>query len=218
DDGRGGARATGGAGATIINTGIGWHEARVPTIATMVPRAAFAWVTRRLKGRVRVPLIATNRINDPEVAEALLARGDGDMVSMARPFLADAEFVAMSAQGRADGITTCIGCNQACLDQIFAREIASCLVNPRACHETKLVVKPAASAKRIAVVGGGPPGLPCETTAAEAGHRVTLFDADVEIGGQFNLARRIPGKDEFAETLRYYRRMIERNGIALVLD
>ncbi len=212
------AQAVEAAGATIINTGIGWHEARVPTIATMVPRAAFAWVTRRLKGRVRIALIATNRINDPDVAESVLARGDGDMVSMARPFLADAEFVVKAAEGRADEINTCIGCNQACLDQIFAREVASCLVNPRACHETKLVVKPAERSKRIAVVGAGPAGLACATTAAEAGHRVTLFDADGEIGGQFNLARRIPGKDEFAETLRYYGRMIERNRVELVLD
>jgi len=212
------ARAVEAAGATIINTGIGWHEARVPTIATMVPRAAFAWVTKRLKGEVRVPLIATNRINDPGVAEELLARGDGDMVSMARPFLADADFVVKAAEGRADEINTCIACNQACLDQIFTRKIASCLVNPRACHETLIVMKPAAVKRRVAVVGAGPAGLACATTAAEAGHDVTLFEAAAEIGGQFNLARRIPGKDEFAETLRYYRRMIERNGVTLMLD
>jgi 2,4-dienoyl-CoA reductase (NADPH2) len=169
-------------------------------------------------GAVRIPLIATNRINDPDVAEAVLARGDGDMVSMARPFLADAEFVIKAAQGRADEINTCIGCNQACLDQIFSREIASCLVNPRACHETKIVLKPAARKRRVAVVGAGPAGLACATTAAEAGHHVTLFDAAHEIGGQFNLARRIPGKDEFAETLRYFRRMIERTGVELTLD
>ena len=212
------AQAVEAAGATIINTGIGWHEARVPTIATMVPRAAFAWVTRRLMGSVRIPLIATNRINDPDVAEAVLARGDGDMISMARPFLADPDFVVKAEQGRADEINTCIGCNQACLDQIFSREIASCLVNPRACHETKIVMRPAAQKKRIAVVGAGPAGLACATTAAEAGHRVSLFDASREIGGQFNLALRIPGKDEFAETLRYYRRMIERTGVELTLD
>ena len=212
------AQAVEAAGATIINTGVGWHEARVPTIATMVPRAAFAWVTKRLKGSVRLPLIATNRINDPAVAEELLARGDGDMVSMARPFLADAEFVVKAAEGRADEINTCIACNQACLDQIFSRQIASCLVNPRACHETRIVFKPAARKKRIAVVGAGPAGLACATTAAETGHHVTLFDAAAEIGGQFNLARRIPGKEEFAETLRYYGRIIERRGVVLELD
>ncbi|MEO8305621.1 MAG: NADPH-dependent 2,4-dienoyl-CoA reductase [Betaproteobacteria bacterium] len=212
------AQAVEAAGATIINTGIGWHEARIPTIATMVPRAAFAWVTRRLKGSVRIPLIATNRINDPTVAEEVLARGDGDMISMARPFLADADFVVKAARGRADEINTCIACNQACLDQIFTRQIASCLVNPRACHETKIVLKPAAHKKRIAVVGAGPAGLACATTAAEAGHQVTLFDAASEIGGQFNLARRIPGKEEFAETLRYFRRTLERLGVSLRLD
>jgi len=211
------AKAVEVAGATIINTGIGWHEARVPTIATMVPRAAFSWVTRRLKGEVGLPLIATNRINDPAVAESVLARGDGDMVSMARPFLADADFVNKAAEGRADEINTCIACNQACLDQIFTRQIASCLVNPRACHETLIVMKPATRKRRIAVVGAGPAGLACATTAAEAGHHVTLFDAAAEIGGQFNLARRIPGKDEFAETLRYYRRIIERSGVELHL-
>ena len=212
------AKAVEAAGATIINTGIGWHEARVPTIATMVPRAAFAWVTKRLKNEVGIPLIATNRINDPAVAEAVLARGDGDMVSMARPFLADADFVNKAAAGRADEINTCIACNQACLDQIFSRQIASCLVNPRACYETKIVMKPAATRKRIAVVGAGPAGLSCATTAAEAGHEVALFDAADEIGGQFNLARRIPGKEEFAETLRYYGRRIERTGVALHLS
>jgi 2,4-dienoyl-CoA reductase (NADPH2) len=205
------------AGATLINTGIGWHEARVPTIATMVPRAAFAWVTRRMRGEVGIPLIATNRINDPAVAEDVLARGDADMVSMARPFLADPDFVAKAAAGRADEINTCIACNQACLDQIFERKVASCLVNPRACRETELVVKRATQPKRIAVVGAGPAGLACATTAAEAGHAVTLFDAADEIGGQFNLAKRIPGKEEFSETLRYFRRRIEILGITLRL-
>ena len=193
------------AGATIINTGIGWHEARIPTIATMVPRGAFAWVTRRMKGEVGVPLIATNRINDPATAEAVLARGDADMVSMARPFLADAAFVAKAAAGRADEINTCIGCNQACLDHIFERKLASCLVNPYAGREIDLVPHPAEMRKRVAVVGAGPAGLAAAVTAGERGHAVTLFDAAQEIGGQFNLARRIPGKEEFAETLRYFR-------------
>ena len=212
------AQAVEAAGATIINTGVGWHEARIPTIATMVPRAAFAWVTRRLKDAVRLPLIATNRINDPATAEAVLARGDADMVSMARPFLADAEFVNKAAQDRADEINTCIGCNQACLDQIFARDIASCLVNPYACHETVLVAPAAAQKRKVAVVGAGPAGMAAATTAAERGHAVTLFDAAAEIGGQFNLARKIPGKEEFAETLRYFRTRLRNLGVDVVLS
>ncbi len=192
------------AGATIINTGVGWHEARIPTIATMVPRAAYSWVTRRMMGEVKIPLITTNRINDPQVGEAIIARGDADMVSMARPFLADAEFVNKAAAGRADAINTCIACNQACLDHIFSRQLCSCLVNPFACHELDVTVEPAATPKKVAVVGAGPAGLAAATQLAERGHRVSLFDSAAEIGGQFNLARRIPGKEEFGETLRYF--------------
>ncbi|MEU6941774.1 NADPH-dependent 2,4-dienoyl-CoA reductase [Streptomyces rubiginosohelvolus] len=199
------AREIEAAGATIINTGIGWHEARIPTIATSVPRGAFSWVTEKVRGAVSVPLVTSNRINTPEVAEDILASGRADMVSMARPFLADPEFVAKAAAGRADAINTCIGCNQACLDHIFSLKITSCLVNPRACHETELVLSPTRTRKRVAVVGAGPAGLACSVTAAERGHTVTLFDTADEIGGQLNVARRVPGKEEFDETLRYFR-------------
>ncbi|MEU2903847.1 NADPH-dependent 2,4-dienoyl-CoA reductase [Streptomyces globisporus] len=199
------AREIEAAGATIINTGIGWHEARIPTIATSVPRGAFSWVTEKVRGAVSVPLVTSNRINTPEVAEDILASGRADMVSMARPFLADPEFVAKAAAGRADAINTCIGCNQACLDHIFSLKITSCLVNPRACHETELVLSPTRTRKRVAVVGAGPAGLACSVTAAERGHAVTLFDTAEEIGGQLNVARRVPGKEEFDETLRYFR-------------
>jgi 2,4-dienoyl-CoA reductase (NADPH2) len=211
-------RAIEAAGASLINTGIGWHEARIPTIATMVPRAAYTWVTARMKRELRIPLITTNRINDPQVAEAILARGDADMVSMARPMLADADFVIKAAQGRADEINTCIACNQACLDQIFNRQIASCLVNPRACNETELEIGPAIRRKTLAVVGAGPAGLAAATTAAERGHAVTLFDAAAEIGGQFNYAKKIPGKEEFNETLRYFRRRLEVTGVTVQLN
>ena len=205
------------AGASIINTGIGWHEARIPTIATMVPRAAFSWVTQRLMGKVGIPLITTNRINDPDVAEKILAEGCADMVSMARPFLADPAFVEKAAQGRADEINTCIGCNQACLDQIFVGEVTSCLVNPRACHETQMPVTRAPASKRLAVVGSGPAGLAFATTAASRGHQVTLFDGHHEIGGQFNIAKQIPGKEEFYQTLRYYSRQLALLGVTVRL-
>ncbi|WP_327179283.1 NADPH-dependent 2,4-dienoyl-CoA reductase [Streptomyces sp. NBC_01335] len=199
------ARAVEAAGATIINTGIGWHEARIPTIATSVPRGAFTWVTEKVRGAVSVPLVTSNRVNTPEVAEEILASGRADMVSMARPFLADPEFVAKAAAGRSDAINTCIGCNQACLDHVFSLKITSCLVNPRACHETELVLSPTRTRKNVAVVGAGPAGLACAVTAAERGHAVTLFDAADEIGGQLNVARQVPGKEEFDETLRYFR-------------
>jgi 2,4-dienoyl-CoA reductase (NADPH2) len=211
------AQAVERAGATIINTGIGWHEARIPTIATSVPRAAFAWVTRKLKGEVGIPLCATNRINTPEVGDRIIAEGSADMVSMARPLLADAEFVVKAAAGRADEINTCIACNQACLDHVFQRKIASCLVNPRAGHETLLRYEPTSAPKRIAVVGAGPAGLACATVLAERGHSVDVYEAATAIGGQFNMAKRIPGKEEFHETLRYFGRRIEVTGVQLQL-
>ncbi|MFP5304447.1 MAG: FAD-dependent oxidoreductase [Gammaproteobacteria bacterium] len=211
------AKAIEHAGATIINSGIGWHEARIPTIATSVPRAAFAWVTHKLKNEVGIPVCTTNRINDPAVAERILADGQADMVSMARPLLADPEFVKKARENRADEINTCIACNQACLDHTFQAKTASCLVNPRACHETELIYRPAQKKKRMAVVGAGPAGLAASTVLAERGHAVDLFDAAAEIGGQFNMAKRIPGKEEFHETLRYFRRRIEILGVQLHL-
>lgn len=206
------------AGATIINTGIGWHEARIPTIATKVPRAAFTWVTAQVRESLSIPVVTSNRINSPEVAESVLARGDADMVSMARPFLADPEFVIKAVENRADEINTCIACNQACLDHVFAGKLTSCLVNPRACHETEINYLPTKQAKRIAVVGAGPAGLAFSSVAAERGHEVTLFDASSEIGGQFNLAKQIPGKEEFYETLRYFGKQLALHGVDLRLE
>lgn len=212
------AKAIEQAGATIINTGIGWHEARIPTIATMVPRGGFAWVTKRLMGKVNIPLITTNRINTPAIGEQILADGCADMISMARPFLADSFFVQKAMENRADEINTCIGCNQACLDHVFKQKTASCLVNPRACHETEFQITPTTQKKKIAVVGAGPAGLAFATTAAERGHEVHLYEADSEIGGQFNMAKQIPGKEEFYETLRYFNKMIEKHGVHLHLQ
>lgn len=206
------------AGATIINTGIGWHEARIPTIATSVPRAAFTWVTKKMKEELSIPLITSNRINMPETAEKVLAEGHADMISMARPFLADPEWVNKAQNDRADEINTCIGCNQACLDHVFARKVASCLVNPRACHETELNYLATEEKKKIAVVGAGPAGLASATIAAQRGHEVTLFDADKEIGGQFNMAKQIPGKEEFYETIRYFNIQLELHKVTVQLN
>ncbi len=205
------------AGVSIFNTGIGWHEARIPTVATVVPPAAFSWATRKLREAVSIPVITSNRINTPDIAEAVLARGDADMVSMARPFLADAEFVNKAAEGRSQEINTCIACNQACLDQIFSRQAVSCLVNPRACHETLWPIQKALKPLRIAVVGAGPAGLACATEAAGRGHHVTLFESAPHIGGQFDLARRIPGKEEFSETLRYFENLLKKRHVQVCL-
>lgn len=212
------AQAVEQAGATIINTGIGWHEARIPTIATSVPRAGYAWATKKVMGAVKIPLVATNRINTPDVAEQLLAGGVADMISMARPFLADAFFMRKARDGRIDEINSCIGCNQACLDHTFAGKITSCLVNPRACHETEIVIDAALTPKKLAVVGAGPAGLAFAVTAAERGHHITLFEGAGEIGGQFNIAKQIPGKEEFHETIRYFERQVQLRGIELRLN
>ncbi|MGY8819318.1 MAG: oxidoreductase [Pseudomonadales bacterium] len=212
------AKAIEQAGATLINTGIGWHEARIPTIATKVPRAAFTKVTAKLRGHVGIPLVTTNRINTPEVAEQVLAEGDADMVSMARPFLADPDFVNKAAADRSDTINTCIGCNQACLDHTFSGKLTTCLVNPRACYETELNYIPTTTIKKIAVVGAGPAGLAAATVAAERGHQVTLFDSANEIGGQFNIAKLVPGKEEFFETLRYFKSKLQSTGVDVRLN
>ncbi|MGX9351894.1 FAD-dependent oxidoreductase [Shimia sp. W99] len=206
------------AGATIINTGIGWHEARIPTIATSVPRRAFAWVTKKLMGKVRIPVITSNRINMPDVAEEVLAEGCADMVSMARPFLADADFVAKAATGKADQIAPCIGCNQACLDHTFSGKLTSCLVNPRACHETELAIAPADTKKKIAVVGAGPAGLSSAITASQRGHDVTLFDRADKLGGQLNVAKQIPGKEEFWGLVDWYEAMVAAEGVTVKLN
>ncbi len=206
------------AGATIINTGIGWHEARVPTIATMVPRGGFSWVTKRMMGEISIPLVTTNRINTPEVAEKILVDGHANMISMARPFLADSFFVQKAIDNKSEEINTCIGCNQACLDHTFSRKTSSCLVNPRACYETELNYLPAKKKKKIAVVGAGPAGLAASTVAAERGHEVDLYEASGEIGGQFNMAKQVPGKEEFYETIRYFKNHIEKTGVRLHLN
>jgi 2,4-dienoyl-CoA reductase (NADPH2) len=206
------------AGATIINTGIGWHEARVPTIATMVPRGGFSWVTEKMMKEIKIPLITTNRINSPEKAEEILAKGHAHMVSMARPFLADPEIIKKAIEGREEEINTCIGCNQACLDHVFKQKTASCLVNPRACHETILNYTPTPAPKTIAVIGAGPAGLAAATVTAKRGHKVTLFETHTEIGGQFNIAKLIPGKEEFYETLRYFANEIKIHGVELKLN
>jgi len=212
------AKALEAAGVSIINTGIGWHEARVPTIATMVPRAGFAWVTELIKKEVNVPLVTTNRINHPQVAEDIIASGKADMVSMARPFLADPALVKKSRTGDVADINVCIGCNQACLDHVFKNQRASCLVNPAACHETEFVAQPVSNKKRIAVVGAGMAGLSCATTLAERGHEVTLFEAADKIGGQFNLAAAIPGKEEFVHTISYFTHLLDKHGVNLKLN
>ena len=212
------AKAIEAAGATIINTGIGWHESRVPTIGTIVPKAGFAWVTKKMMGEVNIPLITTNRINMPDVAEEVLADGSADMVSMARPFLADPELVLKSIEGRPEEINTCIACNQACLDHTFTMQVSSCIVNPRACHETILVHTPTTQKKKIAVVGAGPAGLEAATVAAKRGHEVVLFEEKAEIGGQFNMAKVIPGKEEYSQTIRYYDSMLKKYGVAVHLN
>jgi len=212
------AKALESAGVTIINTGIGWHEARIPTIATSVPRGGFAWVTEKLRGEVSIPLCTTNRINTPELGEQIVASGKADLVSMARPLLADPEFVQKAMSNRADEINTCIACNQACLDHVFQSKRASCMVNPRACHETELNYPKAKRSKSIAVVGAGPAGLACSTIAAQRGHQVTLFDASSEIGGQFNMAKQIPGKEEFHETIRYFNKRLALTEVDVQLN
>ena len=206
------------AGATIINTGIGWHEARVPTIGTVVPRGGFAWVTKQMMGEVNIPLITTNRINMPAIAEKILQDGAADMVSMARPFLADSQLVLKAMENKAEEINTCIACNQACLDHTFTMQVSTCIVNPRACHETELNYLPTENKKKIAVIGAGPAGLAFSTVAAERGHAVDLFEASAEIGGQFNMAKVIPGKEEYAETIRYYNSMLKKYSVNVRLN